>query len=126
MSETSLLTQLRALELRLLGPQVRSSVQALEELLDPEFVEFGASGRRDTRGDVIAALMADDALVDYRADGFECVLLVPHLAQLRYRSIDRRGGIERHALRSSLWRADGNGWRLLFHQGTAFTENAAS
>ncbi|MBB5866025.1 hypothetical protein GGR61_003690 [Xanthomonas arboricola] len=51
--------------------------------------------------------MADDTLVDYRADGFECVLLVPQL-------------------RRSLWRADGNGWRLLFHQGTAFTENAAS
>ncbi len=42
-----------------------------------------------------------------------------------WRSIDRRQG-ERQALRSSLWRNNAAGWQLLFHQGTLFTENAAS
>ncbi|KGE53094.1 hypothetical protein GW15_0204580 [Xanthomonas axonopodis pv. vasculorum] len=50
----------------------------------------------------------------------------PCLAQLGYRSIKRRQEIERQALRSPLWRNNAAGWQLLFHQGTLFTENAAS
>ncbi len=53
MSEDALLVQLRTLELRLLDPQ---QLQVLEALLDPAFVEFGTSGRRYTRSEVIAAL----------------------------------------------------------------------
>ncbi|OOW71941.1 hypothetical protein Xkhy_10045 [Xanthomonas axonopodis pv. khayae] len=52
--------------------------------------------------------------------------MAPDLAQLRYRSMDRRQGIERRASRSLLWRNEATGWQLLFHQGTLFTENAAS
>ncbi|MFA0924800.1 hypothetical protein [Xanthomonas fragariae] len=49
MSQISLLLQLRALELGLLDSRVSSAVQALEDLLDPAFVEFGASGWRYTQ-----------------------------------------------------------------------------
>ncbi|AOL20479.1 hypothetical protein BGK55_16020 [Xanthomonas citri pv. malvacearum] len=52
--------------------------------------------------------------------------MAPDLAQLRYRSMDRRQGIERRASRSLLWRNEPVGWQPLFHQGTLFTENAAS
>ncbi|MCC4602489.1 hypothetical protein [Xanthomonas campestris] len=48
------------------------------------------------------------------------------LAQLRTPSMDRRQGVERPASRSPLWRRNAEGWQLLFHQGTPFTENAAS
>ncbi|AKM24290.1 hypothetical protein QT562_21710 [Xanthomonas citri pv. citri] len=63
---------------------------------------------------------------DYQADGVEWAWLAPDLAQLRYRSMDRRQGIERRASRSLLWRNEPVGWQPLFHQGTLFTENAAS
>ncbi|MEA5122343.1 DUF4440 domain-containing protein [Xanthomonas floridensis] len=126
MSEDALLAQLRMLGLRLLDPQLRADVQALEALLDPALVEFGASGRRYTRSEVIAALRAPGVADDYPADGFECVRLASDLAQLRYRSMGRRQGVEREALRSSLWRRNADRWQLLFHQGTPFTENAAS
>ncbi|MBV6778055.1 nuclear transport factor 2 family protein [Xanthomonas campestris pv. carissae] len=56
MSEDALLVQLRTLELRLRDPSLRAGVQVLETLLDPAFVEFGTSGRRDMRSEVIAAL----------------------------------------------------------------------
>ena len=35
-----------ACELRLLDPAVRRAADQVEAMLDPEFVEFGASGRR--------------------------------------------------------------------------------
>ncbi|WP_372156984.1 DUF4440 domain-containing protein [Xanthomonas campestris pv. fici] len=126
MSEDALLVQLRTLELRLLDPQQRADVQVLETLLDPAFVEFGMSGRRYTRSEVIAALRVPGVAAEYCADDFECARLAPDLAQVRYRSVDRRQGVERQALRSSLWRSNAAGWQLLFHQGTLFTENAAS
>ncbi|APO99606.1 nuclear transport factor 2 family protein [Xanthomonas perforans] len=126
MSEDALLMQLRTLELRLLVPQQRADVQVLEALLDPAFVEFGTSGRRYTRSEVIAALRAPGVAAEYCAEDFECARLAPDLAQVRYRSVDRRQGVERQALRSSLWRSNAAGWQLLFHQGTLFTENAAS
>ncbi|MBV6828759.1 MULTISPECIES: DUF4440 domain-containing protein [Xanthomonas] len=126
MSEDALLVQLRTLELRLLDPQQRADVQVLEALLDPAFVEFGTSGRRYTRSEVIAALRAPGVAAEYCAEDFECARLAPDLAQVRYRSVDRRQGVERQALRSSLWRSNAAGWQLLFHQGTLFTENAAS
>ncbi|MBO9855397.1 MULTISPECIES: nuclear transport factor 2 family protein [Xanthomonas] len=126
MSEDALLVQLRTLELRLLDPQQRADVQVLEALLDPAFVEFGTSGRRYTRSEVIAALRAPGVAAEYCAEDFECARLAPDLAQVRYRSVERRQGVERQALRSSLWRSNAAGWQLLFHQGTLFTENAAS
>lgn len=126
MSEDALLVQLRTLELRLLDPQQRADVQVLEALLDPAFVEFGTSGRRYTRSEVIAALRAPGVAAEYCAEDFECARLAPDLAQVRYRLVDRRQGVERQALRSSLWRRNAAGWQLLFHQGTLFTENAAS
>ncbi len=90
MSEDALLVQLRTLELRLLDPQQRADVQVLEALLDPAFVEFGTSGRRYTRSEVIAALRAPGVAAEYCAEDFECARLAPDLAQVRYRSVERR------------------------------------
>ncbi|MCW2037938.1 MULTISPECIES: nuclear transport factor 2 family protein [Xanthomonas] len=126
MSAAALLTQLRDLELRLLDPQVRGAAAELETLLDPAFVEFGASGRCYTRAEVIAALTTSAVVADYVTDDFSCVLLVPQLAQLRYRTRVHADGVVRCALRSSLWRLDGARWRMLFHQATPFTDNPAS
>lgn len=98
----------------------------LEALLEPAFIEFGASGRRYAREEVIAALTTSAAAADYVADGFVCVLLAPQLAQLHYRSRAHADGVVRCALRSSLWRLDGACWRMLFHQATPFTDNPAS
>ncbi|MCS3745829.1 hypothetical protein FHY18_001390 [Xanthomonas arboricola] len=124
MSACALLTQLRGLELRLLDPQLRRSVpEELEALLEPAFIEFGASGRRYAREEVIAALTTSAAAADYVADGFVCVLLAP---QLHYRTRAHADGVVRCALRSSLWRLDGACRRMLFHQATTFTDNPAS
>jgi hypothetical protein len=104
-----------ALELELLTPAARRSPARLEELLDPDFTEIGASGRLWTRDAIIAALAEEQDAggpvpvleVNGRAVGPD-VVLVTYLS-------DPAG---RAARRSSLWRRAGGSWRLLHHQGT--------
>ncbi|MGV9453715.1 nuclear transport factor 2 family protein [Streptomyces sp. NPDC003635] len=107
-------------ELRLLDPTVRASRSLAAELLDPEFVEVGASGRRWTYDEMLAALPQMAGATEngprYRPSDFTGVVLAPGLVHLTYETvIDGR-----RARRSSLWRArsDGTGWRMYYHQAT--------
>jgi len=50
------------LELRLLEPQVRASAGELDRLLHPGFVEFGASGRKWDRSEIIASLIKEQPM----------------------------------------------------------------
>ncbi|MEU1180736.1 DUF4440 domain-containing protein [Streptomyces sp. NPDC005820] len=106
-------------ELRLHDPA--SAVGA--RLFDPEFVEVGASGRRWTYEEMVAALPtlhggAESPRIE--VSGMRGVLLAPDLVHLTYESVI--GG--RRARRSSLWRkGEGDtGWRLYYHQGTLVPE----
>ncbi|MFC8537563.1 DUF4440 domain-containing protein [Streptomyces sp. NPDC057249] len=102
-------------ERRLLEAAVRASPEAVTELLDPEFTEFGASGRRYDRTSVLAVTSAvedDDPGPEVR--GLSGTLLAPDVVHLTYVTA-RNGSLVR---RSSLWRRTGERWRLYFHQGT--------
>ncbi|MFF5454586.1 DUF4440 domain-containing protein [Streptomyces sp. NPDC012950] len=109
-------------ELRLLDPGVRASRALAVELLDPEFTEVGASGRRWTYEEMLDALpgMAGDteAGTRYEPAAFTGTLLAPGVVHLTYETV--RDG--HHARRSSLWRrapeADGGHLRMYYHQGT--------
>lgn len=104
-------------ERALLTPQVRRSAAWLDTLLDSEFGEIGASGRRWTRSQIIAELVAatpgepDQPIVMAEVAG---VRVAPDVVLLTY--LSDPGG--RPARRSSLWRRDRGTWRMLFHQGT--------
>jgi hypothetical protein len=103
-------------ELRLLLPEVRRSADQVECLLHPDFVEFGSSGRRWERQEMIEALGAelakDEAPAASEVAGVrldDTVVLVTYVTE-------RHG---RRARRSSLWRrGDDGAWRVYFHQGT--------
>lgn len=113
-----------ALELSLLEHAVRASAERLDGLLDEDFVEFGASGRRFGKREVLAEL-PDESEVRYRACDLQARWLAPDLLQLTYRSERSSGdGSRRHALRSSLWRCRDGQWRMLFHQGTPIVGQA--
>ncbi|MFD5323388.1 DUF4440 domain-containing protein [Streptomyces sp. NPDC127092] len=107
-------------ELRLLDPAVRASADEAARLFDPEFVEVGASGRRWTYEEMLAALPELDGAAKegprFETSALRGVLLAPGLVHLTYET--DFGG--RRARRSSLWRkGDGDaGWRLYYHQGT--------
>ncbi len=51
-------------ELRLMDPTVRSARDVARQLLDPDFVEVGASGRRWSREDMLAALPEMDGAAE--------------------------------------------------------------
>ena len=81
--------------------------------LSPGFVEFGRSGRRYTREEIIAADIGDfSAVLPLRdlamrplGDDYVLVTYQSEISGLR-------------ANRSSIWRRTSDGWLMEFHQGT--------
>ncbi|MGL4691747.1 MAG: DUF4440 domain-containing protein [Stenotrophomonas maltophilia] len=117
--DDALAAHLQALERALHDPVVRGDVAQLAALLDDDFREIGSSGVCFDRAAALAEIPRERAQVEIVSTDYNCVLLVPTLAQVRYRSwyvID--GGRQREVLRSSLWRRHGEAWRVVFHQGT--------
>jgi len=100
-------------ELRLLRPEVRQSPAALEALLDPDFFEFGASGRRWNRRETIAMLAAEDREPGVAHD-VAAIRIAARVVLVTYTSQDE----ERRCHRSSLWRETAAGWQMVFHQAT--------
>ena len=101
-------------ELRLLQPLVRRSRADVDALLDPEFAEFGASGRRWSRPEILASLASEDRETAVAAHDLRAVRIAEGVVLVTYVSDDG----ERLCNRSSLWRATPAGWRAYFHQGT--------
>ncbi|MFB9795831.1 DUF4440 domain-containing protein [Arthrobacter citreus] len=101
-------------ELELLESSTRSQAARMEELLHPEFVEIGRSGRRWTRAEVIDALGGEALRPAPDADEWGFVDLAEHLVLLTYRL--RTG--TRQSRHASVWDTSGATARLRFHQGT--------
>ncbi|MFD4129038.1 DUF4440 domain-containing protein [Streptomyces globisporus] len=111
-------------ELQLMDPAVRASRSLAARLLDPEFVEVGASGRRWTYEEMIAALPeldggggeGDGDGPRFEPSGMGGVVLAPGVVHLTYETVFDG----RRARRSSLWRRrDGEtAWRMYYHQAT--------
>ncbi len=102
--------EIRKLEESLLTVEVRSSAEALDGIVSDEFVEFGSSGRTYTKRDVIAQMLTAPSVVVGVTD-FKVQKLTADVALATYRT--------EGSLRSSIWRREGDRWRIIFHQGTA-------
>ncbi|GAA2489326.1 nuclear transport factor 2 family protein [Streptomyces longisporus] len=117
--ETDAVNQAIAGELRLMDPAVRSSAEGAR-LIDPEFVEVGASGRRYTYEETVAGLPDKPGSSAhgprYEPSDIKGVLLAPGLVHLTFETVFDG----RRARRSSLWRKrdEETGWRMYYHQGT--------
>ena len=105
------------LELRLLQPLVRASPVDLDKLLHPDFIEFGASGRKWDRSQMITSLASgqlpgeEAPIVVSDITGVRLADDVVHVTYVSLRD-------QRYACRSSIWRRTDTGWRIYFHQGT--------
>ena len=105
------------LELCLLQPETRAEPTEVEALLHPDFSEFGASGRRWGRTEIVAALTAEQPggeeplITVTEMTGTRLADDVIHLTYVSQRS-------DRRAQRSSIWLRTSDGWRVYFHQGT--------
>ncbi|MEU5757040.1 DUF4440 domain-containing protein [Streptomyces sp. NPDC047829] len=103
-------------EMRLLDPEVRVSPARVLELLDPEFTEFGASGRRWDVESILTVTSGGSVSAEspVEVSSMSGVVLAPGVVHLTYLA-DHQG---RRAWRSSLWRLTETGWRMYFHQAT--------
>jgi len=111
------LEEVYALERELQTPLCRADPGRLQELLDPEFVEIGASGRRWDLAAVITMLAEEQAEPDLppiEVTELDGRVLASGLVQVFW--ISTRG--ERRARRTSIWRERNDRWQLTYHQGT--------
>lgn len=120
METARLLERLRALEVELHRIETRRNTKRLDQLLHPDFVEFGRSGRTYTRTEVLQEFSAGGELEPVEAQDFEFAELGPGVALLTYKSAHRNptGALYRQTLRSSIWVETDRGWVMRFHQGT--------
>jgi hypothetical protein len=82
-------------------------------LLDDDFVEIGASGRRWERDEIIADLV-DSPAPNVTVERMDVGLVADQIALVTYETV-----AERRVLRTSWWRERDGIWLCLFHQGTA-------
>ncbi|MER6184139.1 DUF4440 domain-containing protein [Streptomyces sp. NPDC001652] len=103
-------------ELRLLDPEVRASPARVLALLDPEFTEIGASGRRWDAESILSVTSGGSVSAESPVEVSEMsgAVLAPGVVHLTYFA-ENQG---RRTWRSSLWRLTETGWRMYFHQGT--------
>jgi hypothetical protein len=121
-TDEELLEHLRELEVVLHQPAVRGDRPRLEALLHEEFAEFGRSGRRYARAEILTLMFEESgsSAATVRSQDFALTRLGDDVALLTYKSaaVGPKGELSRHTLRSSLWQRTWSGWRMRFHQGT--------
>ena len=93
-----------------------------EKMTDDDFWEVGASGRRYSRKFVLDELekrfSAPHAEVSETRD-FRCQRLAEDVYLLTYTLVqDPDTERARTTRRSTIWRHTGDGWKIVFHQGT--------
>lgn len=105
------------LERELQSRATRGDAARLRELLSPDFVEIGASGRRWDLESILELLRAEAAHPATHAivmTPLEGRVLAPGVVQVFWDS-DQAG---RRARRTSLWQRGPRGWQLTYHQAT--------
>jgi hypothetical protein len=116
---------LERLEEELWREKTRFDRRRMTEIIAPDFIEIGRSGRVYRREDSLAVprqpIDAVLPLPDFRAR-----LLHADVAQVTYNSAVTYGGLVQHARRSSIWSRTPSGWVLRFHQGTPFIAEPAA
>ncbi|MGD0143792.1 MAG: DUF4440 domain-containing protein [Rhizomicrobium sp.] len=117
---TSLLSILRELESRIYQPEIRRDRAKLDALAHSDFFEFGSSGARYSRSDILDLLPLDKSNNKVWAQDWAVQPLGDGFALLTFKSAHEQsdGTLERHTLRASIWALTAQGWQILFHQGT--------
>lgn len=110
---------LERLEQELWRQETRLDKQRMNQLIAPDFFEFGRSGRVWQRQDTLAAEPSSIDVVRPLPE-FHIRLLDENIAQVSYDSAFRYDGVVEHTHRSSIWSRTTSGWVLRFHQGTPF------
>lgn len=106
-----------AQETALLLPEVRASVDALDRLIADDFHEIGANGRSFGKDEVMSRLPGESGIA-FVARDYALRRVSEDLIVVLYRAERGVEGSSAASLRSSWWRRESAGWRMVFHQGT--------
>lgn len=110
---------IKELELSLLKPEIRSSRKALDELLADDFVEFGASGNKYTKADILERLPNSLQKVEYKVSDFSVEISSEEVVIATFKTVRTTDGKDRViSQRSSHWRKIDSGWQMFFHEAT--------
>ena len=105
--------QLQRLEEGMWCSETRGDRAWMETQLGPDFFEFGQSGRRYDRSEVLDVEVGEiDAVLPL--NDFRCTSLGDSHVLVTYQ-IECYGA---RSNRSSIWRRTDTGWTMEFHQGT--------
>lgn len=108
---------LHPLELSLWRTETRFDRALMVATFAPDLVEFGPSGRRYSRDDLLPDGTEAD-LIDATLHALTVTALAPDLALVTYTSELRTPTGTEWANRSSIWDRSSGHWQLRFHQGT--------
>jgi hypothetical protein len=115
---SSIFKELVDLECKLHDSESRKKPELLESLLGQGFFEFGSSGNRFSRKEIIESLSAEDTKKILASD-FESFQITENVVLLTYKTnIISLSEKNSHAIRSTLWRKENDHWVMIFHQGT--------
>ncbi len=114
----NILEELRRHELIFHHPEHGTTRADFDSMMEHDFVEVGASGRRYTREYALGVLekrvlegCGDDRL---EVTDCQCRRLAEEVYLLTYTLLQG----ERKTRRTSIWRRSETGWKIVFHQGT--------
>ncbi|BAN91988.1 nuclear transport factor 2 family protein [Mycobacterium avium subsp. hominissuis] len=108
---------LMAAELELMSVAVRKNDVRLRELLHPDFMEIGRSGRCWNRDETIGLLTAERGRTSPEIDEWHFVALSLDLALVTYRA----SGDSVRSRHASIWDTSGARPVMRFHQGTVIS-----
>ena len=110
--------KLQQLEEELWLVETRFDRAYMEEIMAPDFFEFGRSGRIHSRESCLSHEAAPiDAIIPLQ--NLQIRLLTHDVAQVTYDSEVTYDGVVEKGRRSSIWSRSEASWKLRFHQGTA-------
>jgi glyoxylase I family protein len=119
-SKTSTAAAVQALELALARRDEAAIPGGYEAVLDPDFLEVGASGRIWSRDETLVSLRRAARSDAIEIEGFELQEVAPVVLLARYDTVirDPARGVAIRARRTSIWLERDGALRLRFHQGT--------
>jgi hypothetical protein len=104
---------LQELEMELVQPATWRNTARLSELIDDEFEEFGSSGKRYRKQDILNSLPKENN-VQCKLSHFEFKTLSKVCILVKYKSTSP----VTVSLRSSVWVKNSGNWKILHHQAT--------
>lgn len=116
---TNIEQKIYELEMLLLAPEVRSSAAKLDELLSDDFIEYGSAGLIYDKKHILERLPSNTDNVVYKVDDFKVKILSDDCVLATFKTERTvNDAINTVSLRSSIWKKEGENWKMFFHQGT--------